>query len=43
MADTDNSDFEEHRKTYDGFMQVTKWSIISLVVVVLLLYIVIQP
>lgn len=44
MADSSNdADFEEHKKTYDGFINLTKWSIISLVVLLVILYFVVNP
>ena len=38
-----NEDFREHERTYQGFLAVTKWGIIILVVLVIMLYIVIRP
>lgn len=32
------SDFKAHESTYDGFLALTKWSIIALIFVVLALY-----
>lgn len=33
-----SKDFEEHQRTYAGFMSVTKWGIISNVVLLIVLY-----
>lgn len=38
---TDN--YAEHERTYTGFLKLTKWSIIAMVVVVIALYFIIQP
>ncbi len=44
MAESFNeSDFEAHKSTYNGFLSMVKWSIIGLVVLVLVLYFWIQP
>jgi|GEM_PF-3038149 len=32
------ADFKEHENTYKGFMAVTKWSIISLILTMVALY-----
>lgn len=33
-----STDFKEHESTYQGFMALTKWSIIAMIFVVLALY-----
>ncbi|HWJ87038.1 MAG TPA: aa3-type cytochrome c oxidase subunit IV [Pelagibacterium sp.] len=33
-----SKEFEEHSKTYAGFVFITKWSVITLVVILVLLY-----
>jgi hypothetical protein len=38
-----SKDFEEHERTYSGFVQLVKWSTIATVVVVIALYFAIQP
>ena len=32
------TDFKEHERTYEGFMALTKWSILALILVVIALY-----
>ena len=41
-AQTDN-DFMEHEKTYDRFIKLVKWSVVAMVVLVLFLYVMINP
>ena len=36
-------DYKMHEATWKGFTSVTKWSIIGLVVIVVLLYFIIRP
>ncbi len=38
-----DDDFAAHEKTYDQFIKITKWSVISLIVLVLFLYVAINP
>ena len=42
MADS-KTDFAEHEKTYDRFMKLTKYSIIATVILLVVLYVVINP
>ena len=37
------SDFKEHERTYEGFIALTKWSVIALAVTMVVLYCVINP
>lgn len=44
MADSSNdADFQEHKKTYEGFLNLSKWSITALVIVLVVLYFVVNP
>jgi len=36
-------DFKEHERTYNAFIQFSKWSVVALAIVVVFLYIVIKP
>ena len=36
-------DFKDHEETYKGFVNMVKWSIIALAVLVVFLFIVIRP
>jgi hypothetical protein len=36
-------DYAEHRRTFDGFMALLKWSTISIVALMVILYFLIQP
>ena len=36
-------DYMQHEKTWEGFARMVKWAIISLAVLVVVLYFVIQP
>ena len=36
-AIADGNDYPEHERTYEGFIAMTKWGIISLVVLLLLM------
>lgn len=36
-AVADGNDYAEHERTYDGFIAMTKWGIISLVVLLILM------
>jgi len=38
-----NSDFEEHQKTYDRFLKLTKWASISVAITMVLLYFIVNP
>ena len=37
------NNFKEHEKTYQGFLTLTKWSIIALVITMIALYFIVQP
>jgi len=37
MASVESRDFEEHRKTYAGFLGLTKWGTISVVALLILM------
>ncbi len=37
------SDFEEHQKTYDRFVKLTKWTTIATAIALVLLYFIINP
>ncbi len=43
MADTNSSDLNAHKKTYASFMKLLKWSTISLAVLMVFLYVVVNP
>jgi hypothetical protein len=36
-------DYAEHKRTFDGFMAMLKWSTISIVALMVILYFLIQP
>ncbi|HWV21570.1 MAG TPA: aa3-type cytochrome c oxidase subunit IV [Devosia sp.] len=36
-------DYAEHEKTYNGFIAGVKWSVISLAVLLVILYFVVNP
>jgi hypothetical protein len=36
-------DYAQHEKTYNGFLTATKWTIIGLAVLIVILYFLIQP
>jgi hypothetical protein len=36
-------DYAEHEKTYNGFLVGVKWSVLSIAVLMIILYFVIQP
>ena len=38
-----NSDFEEHLKTYERFVKLTKWVSIATAITLVLLYFIINP
>lgn len=38
-----SKDFQEHERTYDGFITLTKWSVIAMVIVMVALYFIINP
>ncbi len=38
-----NDDFAAHEKTYGQFIKIAKWSVISMIVLVLFLYVAINP
>ena len=38
-----NSDFEEHEKTYQGFVKATKYSVIATAIFMVFLYLVVNP
>ncbi|HEV7717707.1 MAG TPA: aa3-type cytochrome c oxidase subunit IV [Arsenicitalea sp.] len=40
---TPEQDFKAHQDTYDGFLKLAKWGIIGLVVLLVFLFIVVQP
>jgi len=40
---TSGNDFDEHTRTYQGFLRVTKWSIIALAITMVALYFIVQP
>ncbi len=42
MAKSD-SDYKEHEKTYEQFIKFTKYSVIALTVLMVFLYLVINP
>ena len=42
MAKT-NSDFAEHEKTYGRFMKMAKYSVIALAVLLVVLYVAVNP
>ena len=43
MAENKNEAWEDQQKTYSGFLNITKWSIVALVILVVLLYVIVQP
>lgn len=36
-------DYAEHERTYNGFITVTKWSIVAMVVMIVFLFFAIKP
>ncbi|WP_083983088.1 aa3-type cytochrome c oxidase subunit IV [Devosia soli] len=36
-------DYAEHEKTYNGFISGVKWSVLSVAVLLIILYFVVQP
>ena len=38
-----DDDFADHEKTYDRFLKIVKWSVIAMVILVIFLYVVINP
>jgi hypothetical protein len=40
---TPEEDFRAHEATYRSFLKLTKWSIIALVVLLVVLFLVVQP
>ncbi len=38
-----NSDFEAHEKTYDIFIKLAKWTVISIAITMVLLYFIVNP
>lgn len=44
MSDsTNNADFEAHKVTYSGFVSIVKWAVISMAVVLVALYFIVNP
>ena len=44
MADsTKDADFQDHQKTYDGFIKVGKWGTVIMAVLLVVLYFVVNP
>lgn len=43
MAENTNPSWEDQKKTYTNFIGMVKWGIISCAVLVVFLYVVIQP
>ena len=38
-----SQDYKDHEQTYNGFVNMVKWSIVALAVLAVFLYIVIRP